>query len=117
MGKGSMDCKPADILIVDDHADSAVVLSKLLSRAREGCHITVSDSFHGAIEAAQKKHFDLLLCDIGLPDGDGCDLLQQVRAMYPLPAIAITAYAMASDIHRYREAGFDDHVISHTRWM
>ena|SRR5579872_1262882 len=100
--------KPTHILIVEDHQDSAQMLSKLLSRACLEDSITVCGSCREAIETAKKRRFDLLLCDIGLPDGDGCEVLREVRAMYPIRAIVITAYVMAADIQRYQRAGFDD---------
>jgi CheY-like chemotaxis protein len=103
--------KPTDILIVEDHADSASMLSRLLSSMRPGSRTTICKTCAEAIEAVRKHHFDLLIGDIMLPDGDGCDLLVKLRAVYPIPAIAATARAMPDDIKRYRQHGFNDVVI------
>ena len=100
-----------NILIVDDHTDSALMLSKMLSCARGEYDIVTSGSCREAIAAVQKRRFNLLLCDIGLPDGDGCGLLKEVLAMYPIPAIAITGYDSPDDLQLYRQAGFKDHVV------
>jgi CheY-like chemotaxis protein len=99
---------PLHILIVDDHDDSALMLCRLLARDRERYACTLASNCQDALKAAQKTRFDLLISDIGLPDGDGCDLLQQLRAMYPIRAISLTAYVMPKDIQRYRTAGFDE---------
>jgi CheY-like chemotaxis protein len=99
------------ILLVDDHEDSASVLARLLRRERENYTVFISRNCKGALELATKRRFDLLVSDIGLPDGDGCELLQQIRAIYPIPAIALTAYAYPQDLQRYQNAGFDDQII------
>jgi CheY-like chemotaxis protein len=104
------------ILIVDDHEDSAELLSTLLKRTHKDYSVTVSRSFQDAVDVATKHRFDLLLCDIGLPDGDGCELLRQVRAMYPLHAIAMTGHGLPSDIQRYEEAGFNAHLVKPLAW-
>ena len=96
------------VLIVDDHADSAAVLAALLKRQNDSNSIIVRNCFCDAVEAARSQRFDLLLCDIGLPDGDGCDLLRCIRKLYLVRAIATTAYAMPSDIQKCRDAGFDE---------
>lgn len=59
--------------------------------------------------------FDLMVCDIGLPDGDGCKLYREVVRMGRTPkAIALTGYGMESDIRRCQEAGFHAHVLKPT---
>jgi two-component system CheB/CheR fusion protein len=99
---------PFNILVVDDHVDSAAVLARLLAHMMPDSHVVTANTFHEAVKAATAVHFDLLLCDIGLPDGDGRELLQEIRAMYPLRAISISAYAMKADLQSNRAAGFDD---------
>jgi CheY-like chemotaxis protein len=49
---------------------------------------------------------DLAICDINLWDGDGCDLLQELRDIQPLQAIAVTGYTLPEETEHYREAGF-----------
>jgi CheY-like chemotaxis protein len=61
-------------------------------------------------EDRAREHFNLLLSDIGLPDGTGIDLIRQVRERSTIPAIALTGFGMDQDITRYKEAGFDAHL-------
>ncbi|HOO15671.1 MAG TPA: response regulator, partial [Phycisphaerae bacterium] len=64
-----------------------------------------------ALHEAGKGEFDLLISDLGLPDGSGVELLQNVRAGgNDLPAIALTGYGQDEDIRRTREAGFRTHL-------
>ena len=93
------------ILVVEDHHDTAQILTKLLGMA--GHSVTPAETFADALAAAKAERFDLLLCDIGLSDGDGCDLIAEVSAMYPVKAIALTGYGMPAEVRRVREAGFD----------
>jgi CheY-like chemotaxis protein len=52
-----------------------------------------------------------MLCDVGLPDGDGVSLLAHVRAMYPIAGIAISGYGMEKDVDRSLAAGFHQHLL------
>ena len=63
-----------------------------------------------AIQLAAEERFDVLLCDTGLPDGDGCDVLKEISAMYPIRGIAVTGFGMKEDIERSKKAGFITHI-------
>ncbi len=52
------------------------------------------------------KRLDLAICDINLWDGDGCDLLEELKKLQPLKAIAMTRYTLPEETEHYREAGF-----------
>jgi len=54
--------------------------------------------------------FDLLLCDIGLPDGTGMDFLKEIRKFDQTPAVALSGFGMDEDIARCEEAGFFTHL-------
>ncbi len=54
--------------------------------------------------------FDALISDIGLPDGDGYNLVRQAKLRQPLKAIALSGYGTEEDVRRSLEAGFDFHV-------
>jgi PAS domain S-box-containing protein len=101
--------RPLNILLVEDHDDTSRVLGRLLERL--GHHVRAADSVAAALEAA-KEPFDLLLSDIGLPDGTGIDLMQQLRdrGHDGFPAVALTGFGMEEDIAKTREAGFTDHL-------
>jgi PAS domain S-box-containing protein len=98
-----------EILLVEDHDDTARVLSRLLERL--GHRVRIADSVASALLAAEQP-FDLLLSDIGLPDGTGNDLIRQLREgrHVNVPAVALTGFGMEEDIAKSREAGFTDHL-------
>ncbi|HEY8020286.1 MAG TPA: ATP-binding protein [Thermoanaerobaculia bacterium] len=101
---------PARILLVEDHPDSAEVLAHLLQTA--GYEVEVARSVAEAL-AVPPEWIDLLVSDLGLPDGSGLDLLGEMlrrRPVRPLKAIALSGYGMESDLRRSREAGFRAHV-------
>ncbi len=100
--------QPIDILLVEDHVDTAVALARVL-RMR-GNEVQIASSVKGALEMLEQRSFALLLCDLGLPDGSGYDLLTHVRSNNKVPAIALTGFGMSSDIERAMEAGFDAHL-------
>src|SRR5687767_15992259 len=92
------------ILLVEDHADTAILFAKLLRR--DDHYVAVASDYASAIALAQSRRFDVLVCDIGLPDGDGCDLLREVRSLYPVRGLAVTGYGTYRDLRRCTEAGF-----------
>jgi CheY-like chemotaxis protein len=96
---------PLRILVVDDHQDTTRFLTRLLTGS--GYAATGAEGFQAGLAAAKAGRYDLLICDIGLSDGDGCDLLARVAAMYPVRAVAVTGYGMPDDLHRVERAGFD----------
>jgi CheY-like chemotaxis protein len=76
-----------------------------------GHRVAVADTVATALEAARGDAFDLLISDIGLPDGSGLDVARQWTSLQPgRAAIAITGYGMDEDIERCRAAGFSDHL-------
>jgi len=86
------------ILIVDDHADTLAMLARLLSGL--GHQVTAAASCAGA-RAAAGDGFDLLLCDVGLPDGDGAALMGEVKQRWGCRTVALTGFGMESDLARY----------------
>lgn len=100
------DSKPSTtILIVDDHDDSALLLSRVLKAAGHDVHI--ANSYRDAMVLARQIHVDVLFADIALPDGDGCDLLAEIRAMRPgVRSVAFTGHSFPEHLARFRNAGF-----------
>src|SRR6516225_5837082 len=98
------------ILLVDDHADS--ISSMRLFLKAKGYEVTTADSVEVALKAVVRERYDLLVSDIGLPDGSGEDLIRRLRNMgQNLPSIALSGYGMEEDIARSRAAGFQIHLI------
>lgn len=96
------------ILVVDDHDDTLRSMKMLLNRL--GYEVLAAENMTDALQIAEQQHFDILLSDIGLPDGSGLELLKRLRASRDLPALALSGFGMDDDIERSREAGFSDHL-------
>jgi DNA-binding response OmpR family regulator len=101
------------ILLVEDHEHSAKAIARLLGRA--GYEVRVVGSVKSALAAAEAAPFDLLVSDLGLPDGSGNDLMRQLRARHNLRGIALSGFGMEEDIARSREAGFEAHLVKPVR--
>jgi CheY-like chemotaxis protein len=101
------------ILVVDDHPDSVTALARLLMR--DGHYVSVAGSLANAlIVAAKLPAIDLLISDIGLPDGDGCQLLRLLRERTrggPRVAIALTGHGEEEWESECRSAGFDQFLV------
>jgi signal transduction histidine kinase len=96
------------ILLVEDHESTRHALYGLLRR--RGFDVTVAATSEAAMEQAAKAGFDLVLSDIGLPDGDGFALMARLRDQYNLRGIALTGYGMEEDIVRSGDSGFITHL-------
>ncbi len=97
------------ILLVEDHPDTAKIMARLLSR--RGYAIHTADSLKSALELIHQTPFDLLISDIGLPDGTGIDLMKAIHAINPsIKAIALSGFGAEDDIQRSHAAGFHSHV-------
>ncbi len=99
------------ILLVEDHEDSSYAMQRVLQQM--GHEVVARADVAGAMAALGAERFDLVLSDIGLPDGSGLDLVRALRAgsVQPdVPAIALTGFGMETDVARAREAGFDAHL-------
>lgn len=95
------------LLLVEDHADTAEILTMLLEE--QGFTVVVADSIAGALKV-KMEDIDLVISDIGLPDGTGTDLLRQLKNRRWVPAIALSGYGMDSDVEDSLRAGFDYHL-------
>ena len=98
------------VLLVEDHQDTARALSRLLRG--NGHEVEIVHTIADALEALRMKSFQVLVSDIGLPDGTGIDLIRQLRQQRKInvPAIALTGFGMEEDIRKTSAAGFSDHL-------
>jgi CheY-like chemotaxis protein len=101
------------VLVVEDEVDARDALSVIMSQA--GARVTAVGTAREALTELTAWRPDVLVCDIGLPVEDGYALIGKVRALGvdrggSVPAVALTAYAQASDRARARAAGFQAHV-------
>jgi signal transduction histidine kinase len=95
-------------LLVEDHRDTARVMSKLLRG--NGYEVDCAASVTEAMQHLKAGRYDILISDIGLPDGSGLDLMRQARVVQPLVGIALSGFGMEHDIRRSKEAGFTEHL-------
>jgi CheY-like chemotaxis protein len=99
------------VLVVEDDADTREVVAMVLSAA--GAAVKTVSSLAAAEEAVAAATWDVLVSDLGMPDGDGYDLIRRLRArpsLASLPAVALSAHAMADDTRLSLRAGFDVHL-------
>jgi signal transduction histidine kinase len=103
----SRSLKDLDVLIVEDSEDTLMLLSAMF--AREGAKVLTATSASEALEQAGSSHPSLVISDIGMPDVDGYEFLQQLKAMPGMtgvPAIAISGYASDEDRRRALGVGY-----------
>ncbi|HUC85154.1 MAG TPA: response regulator [Candidatus Acidoferrales bacterium] len=96
------------ILLVEDHEPTRNSLARLLLHRHY--EVATAASIAEARCLANEKDFDLLISDIGLPDGNGNDLMTELRKNHPLKGIALTGYGMEHDVARSQDAGFLAHL-------
>ena len=97
------------ILYVEDHADTLAVVARLLRLA--GHTVAPADSCAAARAAAAAGNFDLLVADLTLPDGDGLQLLAEMRARYRVPGIVVSGHGMPGDVAGSADAGVACHLV------
>ena len=98
------------MLLVEDHAATRDALRLLL--LRRNYHVAAAASAADARTLAGNQRFDFVLSDVGLPDGDGYQLMHELRAIQPhLQGIAISGYGMDEDLQRSAAAGFITHLV------
>jgi PAS domain S-box-containing protein len=96
------------ILVVDDHNDTVRIMRLLLER--RGYEVLTASSLQSALEVASTSGFDLVISDIGLPDGSGFELIEQLSTQGPVKAIAISGFGSDDDVRRSLDAGFCEHL-------
>lgn len=95
------------ILVVDDHADTRMMLDRVLNQL--GYQVTLADSCVAARAAAEAMNWqiDLMLGDVGLPDGDGAELMSEFKGRCGCATVALTGYGTQADLDRYAQNDVD----------
>jgi CheY-like chemotaxis protein len=96
------------ILVVEDHVDTLRVLARLLDHF--GHEVSWADGARSALAIVESKELDVVLSDIGLPDGNGYQVIAQAKRKQPVKGVALTGFDKEEDIRRSKEAGFDFHL-------
>ncbi|WP_175414976.1 hybrid sensor histidine kinase/response regulator [Nibricoccus aquaticus] len=97
------------VLLVEDHEPTRKTLEALLRRRH--FEVSASGSLAEARALAATRGFDLLISDIGLPDGTGFDLMREMKERYDIRGIALSGYGMEEDIAQSQSAGFLVHLV------
>ena len=94
------------ILFVEDHADSRRIIANLLSHS--GYNVSMADCAGTALHLLNTQKFDVIVSDIGLPDGSGYALIMLAKqCQASIIAVALTGFSAEQDIRFSREMGFD----------
>lgn len=98
------------ILLVEDNEPTLTVLQRLLTAM--GHRVTPASTVEVALKRAADAddHYDLVISDIGLPDGTGYDLMRALRQRRDIPGIALSGYGMEEDVQKSLAAGFAEHL-------
>jgi len=97
------------VLVVEDDVPTLRAIEKLLLLSRH--RVIPATSVATALEAAAREPLDLVISDLGLPDGLGYDLMRQLTELHGVRGIALSGYGMSSDVEKSRQAGFMEHLI------
>jgi PAS domain S-box-containing protein len=97
------------ILLVDDHVDTLRIMARLLRSCGHTVHTAAT--VREAIEAAEHQTFNLLVSDIGLPDGSGIDIMKCLKSRYGMAGIAVSGFGQDADFSNSRSAGFMAHLV------
>ncbi|HEX8679363.1 MAG TPA: response regulator, partial [Chthoniobacterales bacterium] len=97
------------ILMVVDHEHTALVMSRLLRRG--GHEVTTANTVQAAVEILRAQRVDLLVSDLGLPDGNGYQVMRELAKRGDAKGIAVSGYGMDEDLAQSSAAGFSAHLI------
>jgi len=104
--------RPLRIFLVENHTDTLKWLTLYLQQM--GHTVASARTMEDALMALREASCEVLISDIGLPDGDGWQLLQRLRdAAKALPgyAIAMSGYGMNADRSKSKAAGYSQHIL------
>ena len=96
------------ILLVEDHDATRATLARMLSR--RGHLVTQAETLCGAAVLARSGIYDVLISDIGLPDGNGSDLIREYGDRFLEGGIALSGFGMEAEVARSLHAGFKRHL-------
>lgn len=99
----------ASILLIEDDARIRQALAATL--ADKGHDVTSAPDGMGGVQAALAEDISLVVLDLGLPDVDGAEVLQMIRAVRDIPVIVATARDDQAEIVQLLDAGADDYVV------
>jgi CheY-like chemotaxis protein len=106
--------KHVQVLLVEDHEDTARVLGRILRNA--GFDVSHAGTIAEARNLAAARRFDLVISDLGLPDGSGLDLMKALREAQGMKGIALSGFGTDDDVSASAAAGFAAHLTKPVDW-
>jgi CheY-like chemotaxis protein len=103
---------PLRIYVIENDVDTRQMLTMLLKL--DGHSVDVGTTMGEALNHLATRRYDVLISDIGLPDGSGWELLSRLKAQGtsgPPYAIAMSGYGLSADVQRSLDSGFREHLI------
>ena len=100
--------KPLVVLLVEDHQDTREIMGEILEQGGFRVHAAASATEAKRLDLGE---IDLIVCDLGLPDQSGLDLIAELQSRRRRPALALSGYGMESDVRASKAAGFDAHLV------
>jgi two-component system, OmpR family, KDP operon response regulator KdpE len=96
------------ILIIED--DEAISQLLQLAFKQVGNKVILAKDCQSALRELKTRHLDIILLDLGLPDGDGKELIKTIRSMVQTPIIVVSARHEEKEIIASLDSGADDYV-------
>jgi len=100
--------EPVGVLLVEDDPDTLELMTDILEQA--GFRVSSAASATDA-KRVDVDEFELIVCDLGLPDQSGLELIVELQSRRRRPAVALSGYGMESDVRASKAAGFDAHLV------
>jgi CheY-like chemotaxis protein len=100
---------PKRILLIEDHDVTLRILTRILER--RGFSVVTAGSVEAAIDSANQHEFDIVISDLGLPDGNGQEAFSAIKTKQQhVRGIAVSGFGTAADIRSCLAVGFDSHI-------
>lgn len=97
------------VFVVENHQDTRALLCLMIEAL--GHAVVAAETMDQALHALAQEAYDVLISDIGLPDGDGWELMRRLRSHRPAYAVALSGFSMSADCARSRQVGFRHHLV------
>jgi two-component system CheB/CheR fusion protein len=109
MSPPTFETRPLRIFVVENHTDTLQCLTLYLEQM--GHTVLSAQGLSEAIAALPAADCDVLISDLGLPDGSGWELLGRVHLARPIYAIAMSGFGLGADRARSEAAGYRHHIL------
>ncbi|MDD5394126.1 MAG: response regulator [Thiothrix sp.] len=103
-----MNTQISHILVVEDEQHIRHFIRTALEN--ESYQVTEAGTYHSALQAIQNQRLDMIILDLGLPDGDGLELIKHLRTWSKLPVLVLSARVSDQDKIKALDAGADDYL-------